>query len=183
MVWVERRKANKEQKELLRDQKKDRLDRAAMSTLSERTRAWSLREDDGHQSPKRKRDTDWLPTPTKRQRKNLERMGTNTNRSLLCPAMREGAIPLPGSVGQGQARSISTSTNNIAKSPVQAKILLFEISKDVGGPQKAYRSSKEPTVRTKKWVKKKNGLFGWVSCVQTMAEIKDPQGGGGSEKK
>ena len=71
---------------------------------------------------------------------------------------------------------------NISKSPVQAKILLFENSKDVGGPQKAPQSCKVPTVRTKKWVRKKNGLFGWVSCVQTMAKIEDPQnqkGGGG----
>ena len=46
MAWVERRKVNKEQKELLMDQKTARLDRAVISTLSERTRAWSLREDD-----------------------------------------------------------------------------------------------------------------------------------------
>ena len=39
MAWVERRKAKKEHKELLMGQKNDRLDRAAMSTLSERTRA------------------------------------------------------------------------------------------------------------------------------------------------
>ena len=42
MEWVERRKANKEKEELLMGQKKGRLNKATMSTLSSRTQAWSL---------------------------------------------------------------------------------------------------------------------------------------------
>ena len=39
----------------------------------------------------------------------------------------------------------------------------------------APKKSKVPNVRTKKWVTKKNGMFGWVSSVQARNITKDPQ--------
>ena len=45
----------------------------------------------------------------------------------------------------------------------------------MGDPQKAPNNRKVPNVRAKKWVKKKNGMFGWVSSVQARNITKDPQ--------
>ena len=46
-----------------------------------------------------------------------------------------------------------TSTSlNMIKSAVQAKIMHFENAKNVEGPKKTLKNSKVPNVRTKKWV-------------------------------
>ena len=175
MEWVERRKANQEKQELLMGQKKVRLNKAAMSTLSSRTQAWSLREDGDHQSPKRMRDSDWLTAASKRQKKD----GGSVSRSLLLlsapPMLSAGMSPssMPDTLPD-MLPDIPTSLNMV-KSPVQAKIIHFENAKNVGGPKKAPKNSKVLNVRTKKWVKKKNGMFGWVSSVQARHFEKEPQ--------
>ena len=55
------------------------------------------------------------------------------------------------------------------------------------GSPKGPTNIKVPKVRTKKWIHKKNGLFGWVSCVvPSQGRAMDPQnskGGGGLKVK
>ena len=64
LAWTERRRELKDEQE----QRRMRLERAAISTLTARTGHWSVREEGGVQSPKRRRDSDWLTTPSKRSR-------------------------------------------------------------------------------------------------------------------
>ena len=47
----------------------------------------------------------------------------------------------------------------------QCTLPTVETKPDTGGPRKP-QVKKKLQVRTKKWVQRKNGLFGWVSCVQ-----------------
>ena len=47
----------------------------------------------------------------------------------------------------------------------QCTLPTIETKTDTGGPRKP-QDKKKLQVRSKKWVQRKNGLFGWVSCVQ-----------------
>ena len=44
-------------------------------------------------------------------------------------------------------------------------IKAIEAKTDPGGPKKPQKN-KKLQVKSKKWVRKRNGLFGWVSCIQ-----------------
>ena len=77
-----------------------------------------------------------------------------------------------------------------SRSPVQLKIQLFETNLNLktegGAPKKAPQNiKKRPQVKTRKWVRKKNGLFGWVTSVASKGSGKDPLncGGGGAKYK
>ena len=162
LEWTERRRANKEQKEQLRKEKQTRLDKAAVATITARTKGWSMKEKDkdytgtGTSSPKRKKNWDPPTTPSKRLRN---------------AGQVDSTIPA------------NRTTLTAPRSQIQAKIAIFENGSKEGGPQKAPPTKKALSIRTKKWVKKKNGMFGWISCiVPSQGEVKNPpqfQKGGG----
>ena len=62
--------------------------------------------------------------------------------------------------------------------------MLFEEKQGVGPPKKPL-NQKKPQVKMRKWVKKKNGLFGWITCVggPGKSEVPPKLGGGGTEKQ
>ena len=79
---------------------------------------------------------------------------------------RNISLPEPAS-----ALSPSPGAADSAKSPVQLKIHMFE---GKGAPQKVPPKPKLPQVKTRKWIKKKNGLFGWVTSVIKPGKVEDP---------
>ena len=111
LEWTERRRANKEQKEKLR--KQTRLDKAAVATMTARTKGWSMKEKDkdytgtGTSSPKRKTNWDPPATPSKRLR-NAGQVDS-TIPAKLSPIHQQ-------------------------KSQIQAKIAIFENCSKEGGP-------------------------------------------------
>ena len=80
-------------------------------------------------------------------------------------------ISLPEPELSASALSPSPGAADSAKSPVQLKIHIFE---GKGAPQKAPPKPKLPQVKTRKWIKKKNGLFGWVTSVTKPGKVEDP---------
>ena len=277
LAWTERRREQREELE----KRRMRLERAALSTLTARTGSWSIREEGGVQSPKRRRDSDWLTTPSKRSRgdrgrekeRNIFLPGasstaapttpplsatgpaaspprllgtgptspplsstgppTSLSRSMCTPpssklpstglspllALRKYKCTQAESAPQGLASSGNSSelanktiaqaltnllpvvvvqsidgltvkmktTDKPNRSPVQTKIHLFETnvnSETEGGPPKKAPQNiknikKRPQVKTRKWVRKKNGLFGWVTSVASQGSGKEPHNFGG----
>ena len=156
--------------------KERRLGRAAISTLTARTKNWTLCITS---SPKRKRDIDWhnLGTPPKKSRGGGSSVTTSPGvnneidppkinrgenvkqmKPLAVPAQERSPFP---AVQQGRKKSMVTVSSTTS---VQEKITLFEV-KQGGGPLKKYQKPKKLQVKTRKWVKKKNGLFGWITSV------------------
>ena len=263
LAWTERRRELKDEQE----QRRMRLERAAMSTLTARTGHWSIREEGGVQSPKRRRDSDWLTTPSKRIRgvaplssappSQLPATGTPASppspqllgtgattsplpatgppsRNMCSPpstilpstelspplalrkykctqaesspqqpllASSENSSELANNIAQanlqqvvvvqpscgkmvdGLASTVQMKTT-YSRSPVQMKIQLFETNLNTktegGAPKKAPQNiKKRPQVKTRKWVRKKNGLFGWVTSVASQGSGKDPHNCGG----
>ena len=51
-----------------------------------------------------------------------------------------------------------------------------------GGPPKKPQQPKKLQVKTRKWVKKKNGLFGWITSVGGPGKSEVPPKLGGGDK-
>ena len=62
-----------------------------------------------------------------------------------------------------------------SSSQVQDKIKNIEEKLSKGGPEKTPPPKKMPQVKTKKWMKGKNGLFRWVSSLKPGISIKPNQ--------
>ena len=65
---MEKREAKKELEKKLDHERNNRLEKASMASLTSMTMVWRVWDSEDIQSPKRKRDSDWLTTPTKRKR-------------------------------------------------------------------------------------------------------------------
>ena len=124
------------------EKKEKRLETAGWKSLTARVSNWKLEDDakDKHQSDKKRRK-EWQHTdsPSKKARcgKGVMQGSTTTSPDLLAEK----------------------------KGPVQSIIKAIEAKTDSGGPKKP-QNNKKLQVKSKKWVRKRNGLFGWVSCIQ-----------------
>ena len=121
------------------EKKKNRLEIAGWKSLTAKVKNWKVTEK--YTLPDKKRRKDWqhIDSPSKKPREGKGEEDT----TLKLPEnvrLREGHSPPAAPTG-------------------------LETKTDTGGPKKP-QVIKKLQVRTRKWVKKKNGLFGWVSCVQ-----------------
>ena len=140
--------------ELNKNSKNIRLEKAAFCTLAARTSTWRI-SDSGAASPKRKREGDWhtANTPLKKLR------GLGGGGSILnLPECTVAKYPPPPSSSQ-----------------VQDKIKNIEEKVSKGGPEKTPPPKKMPQVKTKKWMKGKNGLIRWVSSLKPGIYIEPNQ--------
>ena len=93
----------------------------------------------------------------------------------------------PPKITEGGGNTRRTISPRIAKctasspSSVQEKIAKFE-EKQKGGPPKKPQQPKKLQVKTRKWVKKKNGLFGWITSVGGPGKSEVPPKLGGGDK-
>ena len=120
------------------EKKEKRLETAGWKSLTARVSNWKIEDDckDKHQSDK-KRMKEWQHTDSP------------SKKARGGKGVRQG--------------SMTTSPDLPAekKGPVKA----IEAKTDSGGPKKP-QNNKKLQVKSKKWVRKRNGLFGWVSCIQ-----------------
>ena len=124
------------------EKKQKRLETAGWKSLTARVSNWKLEDDskDKHQSDKKRRKG-WEHTdsPSKKARggKGVRQGSTTTSPDL--PAEKNG--------------------------PVELRIKAIEAKTNSGGPKKP-QINKKLQVKSRKWVRKRNGLFGWISCIQ-----------------
>ena len=221
LEWSSRREERRKEVQ----KREERKSKAAISSLTARTKVWCLREEGGHPSPKRKRDRDWLSftiaTPPKRQReegvegvvegvvegipagcKRAENMtdGWKKKQSKIriwakpSPVCRADTIVSSCSVAEVAAKEPEESGNIKLSQNVNKPSVAMPASKNdchttnnlnisekkttvpkSEAKSKSKSTSKtitRPKVKTKKWVRKKNGLFGWVTCVSAGNSVK-----------
>ena len=132
-------KARRQETRRIQEQKEERLGKAAMGTLAARTRTWRLREDGDMRSPKRGRDTDWLT-------------------AVHTP-------PSKTSRGEGMPGGISHPVNPSRLGPtISSKVR--ELTTGTTTPSTQNKVSTQlPPKKVKKWKKKKDGTYGWVTSL------------------
>ena len=84
---MEKKEADKEPKKKLAEERTTRLEKASLASLTARTMVWRVRDSEDIQSPKRKRDSDWLTTPTKRKRGVGGRVVADGTRNISLPTL------------------------------------------------------------------------------------------------
>ena len=109
----------------------------------------------------------WKPVLARGWPSSSPWLPTGTMYACTPPAMQASSSKYTTSVNTNQQKS--------QPSQIKVKIGIFDNCCKEGGPPKATLTKKAPTIRTKKWVKKKNGMFGWISCiVPSQGEVKTP---------
>ena len=161
LEWLDKRKEKEKEvaskvakeHELKRNSKNIRLEKAALCTLTARTSTWRI-SDSGAASPKRKREGDWHTTST--PLKKLRGWGGGGPKPILnLPECTVAKYPPPPSRNQVQEN--------------------IEEKHSKGGAEKTPPPRKMPQVKTKKWMKGKNGLFRWVSSLKPGISSKPNQ--------
>ena len=129
--------------------KSKRLEKAGLKTLTARVNNWSLsnQEEGGESGRKRRQEQSHTDSPSKRKRE------LNKSNQM------EGKH---ASTGDGGRRLMSNQTEGDPEEQVKHEVQKLKV-KTV---PKRKPTKSTPQVKTRKWVKKKNGLFGWVTSVK-----------------
>ena len=134
-----------------------RLEKAAFCTLTARTSNWRITDPEPTSSPKRKRGQDWHTGCT--TLKKIRGWGGEGPSSQTKPVV--GNTPPP-----------AQPNKKIEEKPAK------------GGPKKSSTPPKKmPQVKTRKWMKGKNGLYRWVTSLKSIASIEPTTKRGPSQSK
>ena len=139
------------------EKKNIRLEKAAFCTLTARTSIWRITDPEATSSPKRKREQDWHTGDT--TLKKFRGWGGEGPSSQTKPVV--GNTPPP-----------AQPNKKIEEKPAK------------GGPKKSSTPPKKmPQVKTRKWMKGKNGLYRWVTSLKSIASIEPTTKRGPSQSK
>ena len=149
-----------------------RLEKAAFCTLAARTSTWRISDPEAA-SPKRKREGDWhgKSTPLKKLKGwwgEGPKNHTKPTKISSKIASKIEALNLPEC-------TVAISPPSPIRNPVQQQIKNIEEKYTKSGPEKTPQPRKMPQVKTKKWVKGKNGLFRWVSSLKPGTSVEPNQ--------
>ena len=150
-----------------------RLETAGWKTLTARIRNWALSDQEDGKEPRRKRrkDHSHADSPSKKKKESNQQGGLKTLQSGEKHVYNNVCLKMPSTTPTTIASSPSPTSPRETTCPAtqaegraRSKINQLEKTtlreKTASGPK-----TKTPQVKTKRWVKKKNGLFGWVTSI------------------
>ena len=144
-----------------------RLETAGWKTITARIRNWTLSNREEVKEPQRKRrkDQSHADSPSKKKRESNQQ------------GLQSDEKHVSNQEGEHKARGVRSKTNQLEKTAPKKKTT-------TSGPK-----IRIPQVKTKRWLQKKNGLFGWITSIvekkQSAPREVPPHdilaGGGGSK--